>query len=52
MIQTLGLSLSSSRRELDASLLLARRLISFLQVLKHSMPFDLKQTKLVISSAL
>lgn len=51
-MKTLDLSVSSSASEVDASLLLSRQLMSFLQVLKCFIYFPLNQTKLVISSSL
>lgn len=47
-----NLSVSSSTREVDSSLLFSKQLMSFLQVLKCFIYFPLNQTKLVISSSL
>lgn len=52
MSKTLDLSVSSSTREVDASFLFSKQLVSFLQVLKCFIYFPLNQTKLVISSSL
>lgn len=52
MIKTLDLSVSSSTREVAASLVFSRQLMSFLQVLKCFIYFPLNQTKVFFSSSL